>query len=70
MTILEQAEQLRKQAIDLLLAERILINSKLASLSYDVVAGEIKTRKPKACGRCGAEGHTVKTCPKPPDPSE
>jgi hypothetical protein len=59
MTTLEQAEQLRIQAIDLLLAEKALIDNKLASLSYD---GEPRTRKAKSCGTCGAEGHTARTC--------
>jgi hypothetical protein len=30
-------------------------------LGYDGEA-EIKTRKPKTCGRCGQEGHTMRTC--------
>jgi hypothetical protein len=61
MTILDQAEQLRQQAISLLLKERGMIEEKLTQLGYDGEA-EIKTRKPKTCGRCGQEGHTMRTC--------
>jgi hypothetical protein len=69
MTTLEQAEQLRQQAIDLLLAERTLIENKLAALSYDGAgAFEAKIRKPKTCGRCGLEGHTARKCPSPENP--
>ena len=62
MTILDQAEQLRQQAISLLLQEHGTIEQKLTQLGYDGAAGEIKTRKPKTCGRCGQEGHTTRTC--------
>jgi hypothetical protein len=65
MTILDQAEQLRQQAISLLLQERGTIEQKLTQLGYDGAVGKIKNRKPKTCGRCGQEGHTVKTCPAP-----
>jgi hypothetical protein len=62
MTILEQAEQLRQQAIGLLLQERKSIEAKLGQLGYDGLSAEIKNRKPKTCGRCGQEGHTARTC--------
>ena len=69
MTTLEQAEQLRQQAIGLLLAERTLIENKLAALSYDGAgASEATSRKPKTCGRCGLAGHTVRKCPTPGNP--
>ena len=65
MSILEQAEQLRQQAISLLLQERGTIDQKLHQLGYDGETGEIKNRKPTTCGRCGQEGHTMRTCPAP-----
>jgi hypothetical protein len=38
----------------------------LSQLGYDGgVVTEIKNRKPKTCGRCGQEGHTMRTCPSP-----
>ena len=63
MGIIDQAEQLRQQAIALLLQERGTIEQKLSQLAYDGAASEIKIRKPKTCGRCGQEGHTMRTCP-------
>lgn len=65
MNIVDQAEQLRQQAISLLLQERETIDQKLNQLGHNGAAGEIKNRKPNACGRCGQEGHTVRTCPTP-----
>ena len=65
MTIIDQAEQLRQQAISLLVQERETIDQKLAQMGYDGMPGEIKSRKPKTCGRCGQEGHTMRTCPTP-----
>jgi len=63
MTILDQAEQLRQQAISLLLQERQCIEAKLAQLGQDGATTETKSRKPKTCRRCGQEGHTTRTCP-------
>ena len=63
MTIIDQAEQLRQQAISLLLQERGTIDQKLTQLGHDGNAIEIKNRKPKTCGRCGQEGHTMRTVP-------
>jgi hypothetical protein len=66
MTILEQAEQLRQQAISILVQERETIELKLGQLGYDGAGvAEIKNRKPKTCGRCGQEGHTMRTCSSP-----
>jgi hypothetical protein len=62
MTILDQAEQLRQQAISLLLQERGMIEQKLTQLGYDGAAGQTTKRKQKSCGRCGQEGHTMRTC--------
>ena len=65
MSILDQAESLRQQAISLLLQERGTIEQKLNQMGYDGEPGEIKSRKPKSCGRCGQEGHTMRTCTTP-----
>lgn len=62
MSILDQAEQLRQQAISLLLQERGTIDQKLNQLGHNGEAAEIKNRKPKTCGRCGQEGHTMSRC--------
>ena len=58
MTILEQAEELRQKAIALLVQERETINQKLNQLGYE---GTEKGSR-KKCGRCGQEGHSVRTC--------
>jgi hypothetical protein len=63
MTILDQAEQLRQQAISLLLQERGTIEQKLNQMGYDGAPANPKSRKSKTCGRCGQEGHTTRTCP-------
>ncbi len=65
MSIIDQAEQLRQQAISLLLQERGTIEQKLNQLGYDGETGEIKNRKPTTCRRCGQGGHTIRTCPTP-----
>ena len=65
MSIIDQVEELRQQAISLLLQERGVIEQKLNQLGYDGVTGEIKNRKPKTCGRCGQQGHTMRRCPTP-----
>jgi len=65
MNIIDQAEQLRQQAISLLLQERGIIGQKLHQLGYDGELGEMGTRNPKTCGRCGQQGHTRRTCPAP-----
>ena len=65
MTTLEQAEQLRQQAIDLLLGERTLIDEKLATLGHDGTgSGEIRRAASKSCGKCGESGHNSRKCPK------
>ena len=65
MTTLEHAEQLRQQAIDLLLAERTLIDEKLTTLGYDGTgSGEKRKAAGKSCGTCGESGHNSRKCPK------
>ncbi len=43
-----------------LIADRDEIDSELASLFTN---GKAATRKPQSCSRCGAEGHSARTCP-------
>jgi hypothetical protein len=62
-TVLEEAECLRQQALALLIQEREAINLKIAQLGGE---SEVKKdRKKSSCGKCGAEGHTSRTCPSP-----
>ncbi len=66
MTALDQAEDLCKQAITLLIQERDLINAKLEQLGF---SGE--TRKAgKRCSNCGELGHRATTCTKKTPPIE
>lgn len=60
MTILDQAEQLRQQAISLLLHERETIDQKLTLLGYDGTAKEAR----RSCSRCGGADHNARRCPK------
>jgi len=70
MTTIEQAEQLRQEAIVLLLHERQAIDEKLQQLGHNGEPIENKERKQKACRRCGQAGHTIRTCPTPSDKPE
>jgi len=55
--ILEQAEELRKQAVGILLAERQEIDRKLAQLGADGTEAPLKK---KACSVCGNTEHTAR----------
>jgi len=60
--ITDQAETLRQQAIGILMAERQIIDQKLAMLGADgTEAPTIK--KGKACSICSSESHNARTCP-------
>jgi hypothetical protein len=65
--ILDQADELRKKAIELLLAERNAIDETLRKLAHDA-SGDValKPREPrkKACTACGEHGHNARGCPK------
>jgi hypothetical protein len=60
--VLVQVEELRLKAITLLLAERQAIDEKLATFGSEEGS---QSRKRTSCKRCGQEGHTVRTCPRP-----
>jgi len=68
--IIDQAEDLRKQAIALLLHERQTIDEKLQQLGHNGEAVLNNGRKQNACRRCGQAGHTVRTCTAPLDKAE
>jgi len=55
--ILDQAEELRKQAIGILLAERQNIDRKLAQLGAD---GTDASAKRRLCSACGSDEHTAR----------
>jgi hypothetical protein len=57
--IIDQAEELRKQAIALLLAERQSIDRTLALLGYDGVSPAAPV-KPKTCAVCGSPEHNAR----------
>jgi hypothetical protein len=59
--IIDQAEALRHQAIGLLMAERQIIDEKLATLGAD--GTETPPKKTKACSICSSESHNARTCP-------
>jgi hypothetical protein len=58
--IIDQAEALRQQA-SLLMAERQIIDQKLATLGAD--GTEAAAKKTKACSICSLESHNARTCP-------
>jgi hypothetical protein len=63
MTILDQAEQLRQQALSLLIQERETIDQKITQLGGAENRTDVKKdRKQKTCGQCGEVGHTIRTC--------
>ena len=63
--VTEQAEELRKRAIDILLTERAAIDERLALLSYGGAEASLATPgKRKACSICGSADHNVRRCPK------
>jgi hypothetical protein len=66
MTILQQAETLRQQAIELLVSERRTINEKLQQLGYDDAQAPARTPNgphKKSCKCCGEPGHNARRCP-------
>ena len=60
---LDQAESLRQQAIGILMAERQLIDQKLATLGADGTETSSIIKKGKACSICSSDSHNARTCP-------
>jgi len=61
MTILDQAESLRQQAIALLLQERETIQQKLNQLGANSEPSPV-VKKVRACSKCGSADHNSRTC--------
>ena len=61
MTILDQAESLRQQAIALLIQERETIEQKLNQLGANGDHSPA-VKKVRACSKCGSADHNARTC--------
>jgi hypothetical protein len=62
---IDQADELRKRAIEILLTERATIDERLVMLSYDMAGAPNSTlNKRRACGICGSPDHNARRCPK------
>ncbi len=62
---IDQADDLRKRAIEILLTERAAIDERLVMLSYDAVgAGSSAPTKRRVCGICGSADHNARRCTK------
>jgi hypothetical protein len=62
---IDQADELRKRAIEILLTERAAIDERLVMLSYDMAGVPNSTaNKRRACGTCGSADHNARRCPK------
>lgn len=61
MTILDQAESLRQQAISLLIQERETIEQKLNQLGANSERSPA-AKKVRACSKCGSADHNSRTC--------
>lgn len=62
---IDQAEELRKRAIEILLTERAAIDERLAMLSHDLEGSlAAAPAKRRACGLCGSADHNARRCPK------
>ena len=59
---IKRAEELRQNAITLLLEEKGELEEKLAQMGWDGNGTPAK-KKPKTCSLCNTEGHTAPTCP-------
>lgn len=61
--VIEQADELRSKAIEILVAERGRIDERLSLLGYDGAPIASPAKKERACGTCGGTGHTSRACP-------
>jgi len=61
--VIEQADELRKQAIDILLTERAAIDERLKMLAYDGTESS-STPRQRICGICGSGEHNARRCPR------
>ena len=61
--IIDQVDELRKKAIELLVTERAAIDDRLAMLAYDGTPTTRPSRQ-RTCGVCGSTDHNAQRCPK------
>ena len=61
--VIEQADELRKKAIEILLTERAAIDERLQMLAYDGTENSPVARQ-RICGICGSAEHNARRCPK------
>ena len=61
--VIEQADELRKQAIEILLIERAAIDERLKMFAYDGTENSPFVRQ-RICGICGSAEHNARRCPK------
>lgn len=63
---IEQADELRRKAIEILLAERAAIDDHLAMLSYNGSPATTAPNRRRLCGVCGSPDHNARRCPQQP----
>jgi hypothetical protein len=59
--IIDQADDLRKRAIEILLTERAAIDERLGMLAYD--GPSIRPAQQRTCRNCGGTDHNARRCP-------
>lgn len=65
MTVLETADQMRRDAIALMLAERQNVDTMLAVLGWkegETVTTTQKEKKARLCKTCNQPGHNARSC--------
>jgi hypothetical protein len=61
--VIDQADELRKRAIEILLVERAAIDERLTMLAYNGTP-IMPSEKQRICGICGSPDHNARRCPK------
>lgn len=59
--IIDQADELRKRAIEILLTERTAIDQRLAVLGHDGTP-PVASQRLRSCGICGSSEHNARRC--------
>jgi hypothetical protein len=60
---IKRAEELRQNAIALLLEEKLAVEEKLAQFGWENGTPAPKKGRVKTCSLCSGENHTAPTCP-------